>query len=162
MALSAVVAGLNAFEPVKGRSQVRPLRREGRALTLVDDTYNANPDSVRAAIEVLAALPAPRWLVLGDMGEVGDQGPGSSTPRWAPWRASRGIEQVWCVGSLARHAAQAGGHGARHFNDMASLLAHLGEAAAFESVLVKGSRFMKMEQVVAALQAAGTEGASCC
>lgn len=73
--LEAVARGLEAFEPVKGRSQVKALQRGGRAVTLVDDSYNANPDSVRAAIDVLATLPGPRWLVLGDMGEVGDQGP---------------------------------------------------------------------------------------
>jgi UDP-N-acetylmuramoyl-tripeptide--D-alanyl-D-alanine ligase len=73
--LEAVARGLEAFEPVKGRSQVKALQRGGRTVTLVDDSYNANPDSVRAAIDVLATLPGPRWLVLGDMGEVGDQGP---------------------------------------------------------------------------------------
>ena len=60
---------------MRGRSQAKRIARAGADVTLVDDTYNANPDSVRAAIDVLAALPAPRWLVLGDMGEVGDQGP---------------------------------------------------------------------------------------
>jgi hypothetical protein len=75
IALADVVRGLEAFAPVKGRSQLKSLRRGGRAIPLVDDTYNANPDSVRAAIDVLAGLPAPRWLLLGDMGEVGDQGP---------------------------------------------------------------------------------------
>ena len=156
--LSAVVAGLSAFEPVKGRSQVRPLQRQGRALTLIDDTYNANPDSVRAAIDVLAALPAPRWLVLGDMGEVGDQGPAFHTEVGAHARAS-GIETVWCAGSLAMHAAQAAG--GRHFDTVAALVAALAEAPAFASVLVKGSRFMKMEQVVAALQAAGQANKEC-
>ncbi|MEO8124770.1 MAG: UDP-N-acetylmuramoyl-tripeptide--D-alanyl-D-alanine ligase, partial [Burkholderiales bacterium] len=73
--LDAVRAGLEAFTPVKGRSQVQRIVFGSCDATLVDDSYNANPDSVRAAIDVLAALPAPRWLVLGDMGEVGDQGP---------------------------------------------------------------------------------------
>ena len=74
--LDAIVRGLEASRAVRGRSQAEARRARGsRASTLVDDTYNANPDSVRAAIDVLAALPAPRWLVLGDMGEVGDQGP---------------------------------------------------------------------------------------
>ncbi len=68
--------GLSAFEPVKGRSRALQLQWQGRPLTVVDDSYNANPDSVRAAIEVLRELPAPRVLVLGDMGEVGDQGRG--------------------------------------------------------------------------------------
>jgi UDP-N-acetylmuramoyl-tripeptide--D-alanyl-D-alanine ligase len=64
-----------AFEPVKGRSRALVLHHRQSDITLVDDTYNANPDSVRAAIDVLAELPAPRLMVLGDMGEVGNQGP---------------------------------------------------------------------------------------
>ncbi|MBQ0958217.1 UDP-N-acetylmuramoyl-tripeptide--D-alanyl-D-alanine ligase [Ideonella sp. 4Y11] len=158
--LAAVRDGLAAFEPVKGRSQVKPLARGGRALTLIDDTYNANPDSVRAAIDVLAALPAPRWLLLGDMGEVGDQGPAFHAEVGA-YARERGIETVWCAGTLAADAARAAG--GRHFADVPQLLAALNEAPAFASVLVKGSRFMQMERVVAALQAAGAaqEGACC-
>ena len=76
MSLPVIVKGLESFEPVKGRSKSCEWQVEGHAFTLVDDTYNANPDSVRAAIEVLAELPAPRLLVLGDMGEVGLQGTG--------------------------------------------------------------------------------------
>jgi UDP-N-acetylmuramoyl-tripeptide--D-alanyl-D-alanine ligase len=77
-----------------GRSQLRSLQLAGRAAALVDDSYNANPDSVRAAIDVLAGLPGPRWLVLGDMGEVGDQGPAFHAEVGAYARA-RGIEHVW-------------------------------------------------------------------
>jgi len=161
IALPHVVSGLNDFEPVKGRSQVRPLTRHGKALTLIDDSYNANPDSVRAAIDVLAALPAPRWLLLGDMGEVGDQGPAFHAEVGEHARAV-GIEQVWCLGTLARHAADAFGAHARHFDNMATLLAQLPGVPAYQSVLVKGSRFMKMEQVVAALQAPGPEVGTCC
>ena len=89
--LEAVVRGLQAFEPVKGRSQLKRLVRGGIEITLVDDSYNANPDSVRAAIDVLAALPGPRWLVLGDMGEVGDQGPAFHIEVGA-YAKQRGIE----------------------------------------------------------------------
>jgi UDP-N-acetylmuramoyl-tripeptide--D-alanyl-D-alanine ligase len=153
--LEAVQRGLAAFNPVSGRSQVRPLVLEGQARTLIDDSYNANPDSVRAAIEVLAELPGPRWLVLGDMGEVGDQGPAFHAEAGL-LAAERGLEQVWCVGALAHHAATACGARARHFSRVADLLAALaqGDRPEFGSVLIKGSRFMKMEQVVAALQAA--------
>jgi UDP-N-acetylmuramoyl-tripeptide--D-alanyl-D-alanine ligase len=73
--LDAIARGLERFAPVKGRSRALACARCGACITVVDDTYNANPDSVRAAIDVLAALPGPRLLVLGDMGEVGDQGP---------------------------------------------------------------------------------------
>ena len=78
--------------------------RRGAALTLVDDSYNANPDSVRAAIDVLAALAGPRWLVLGDMGEVGEQGPAFHAEVGA-YARQRGIEQLWTVGALCVHAA---------------------------------------------------------
>jgi UDP-N-acetylmuramoyl-tripeptide--D-alanyl-D-alanine ligase len=158
VALADIVRGLEAFEPVKGRSQVKSLVRDGRARTLVDDTYNANPDSVRAAIDVLAGLPGPRWLVLGDMGEVGDQGPAFHAEIGA-YAAARGIEAFWCAGALCVHAASAYGGGARHFADTGALLAALASGDArhapppFESALVKGSRFMAMERVVAQLLA---------
>ena len=74
---AAMAQGLDAFRPVRGRSRTVLLRRGARTVTLIDDSYNANPDSVRAVIDVLAELPGPRLLVLGDMGEVGDQGPAS-------------------------------------------------------------------------------------
>lgn len=143
--LAAVAAGLSAFRPVKGRSQAQTLRIGGRTVTLVDDSYNANPDSVRAAIEVLASLPGPRWLLLGDMGEVGTQGPVFHAEVGA-YARERGIEQVWAVGMLCAHA---GAH--RHFNDAPALLAALSSAGAVPaaaSVLIKGSRFMQMDRVV--------------
>jgi UDP-N-acetylmuramoyl-tripeptide--D-alanyl-D-alanine ligase len=144
--LPAIAAGLAAFAPVAGRSQLHALQHAGRALTLVDDSYNANPDSVLAAIEVLAGLPGPRWLLLGDMGEVGSQGPRFHAEVGAAARA-RGIEHFWAAGALCAHAGAG-----RHFDTVAALLAALpaGRPQA-ASVLVKGSRFMKMEQVVIAL-----------
>jgi UDP-N-acetylmuramoyl-tripeptide--D-alanyl-D-alanine ligase len=145
--LDAIARGIERFAPVKGRSQVKRLQRAGRDVTLVDDTYNANPDSVRAAIDVLAALPAPRWLVLGDMGEVGT------------YAAERGIEHLWTAGTLATHASAAFA-GARHFVDVAALVAALDQSPPAASVVVKGSRFMKMEQVVAELMSAGGAHAS--
>jgi UDP-N-acetylmuramoyl-tripeptide--D-alanyl-D-alanine ligase len=156
IALTDVVLGLEAFAPVKGRSQLKSLKRDGRTIPLVDDTYNANPDSVRAAIDVLAGLPAPRWLLLGDMGEVGDQGPAFHQEIGA-YAQARGIDAFWCAGTLCAHAARAYGPGARHFADTPALLAALGDSRAAEpalaSVLVKGSRFMGMERVVALLVA---------
>ena len=162
IALGDIVRGLEAFAPVKGRSQLKSLKRGGRAIPLVDDTYNANPDSVRAAIDVLAGLPAPRWLLLGDMGEVGDQGPAFHEEIGA-YAKQRGIDAFWCAGTLCTHAAQAYGAGARHFADTPALLAALGESTAaeppFASVLAKGSRFMGMERVVALLQSHDEGGA---
>jgi UDP-N-acetylmuramoyl-tripeptide--D-alanyl-D-alanine ligase len=162
IALADVVRGLEAFAPVKGRSQLKSLRRAGRAVPLVDDTYNANPDSVRAAIDVLAGLPAPHWLLLGDMGEVGDQGPAFHEEVGA-YAKARGITEFWCAGDLCAHAAAAYGAGARHFADTPALLAALADATAeppFGAVLVKGSRFMAMERVVALLVShdGGNEG----
>ena len=148
--LSAIAAGLTAFAPVKGRSRALPLMLDGRALILIDDSYNANPDSVRAAIDVLAELPAPRLLVLGDMGEVGDRGPEFHT-EIGVHALQRGIDQLVCTGDLTRHAAQAF-PGARHHVEFEALLADVQRAVpGCASVLVKGSRFMKMERVVDAL-----------
>lgn len=150
VSLDAIRAGLQAFEAVKGRSRAFSVALAGRRVTVVDDTYNANPDSVRAAIEVLAELPAPRLLVLGDMGEVGDQGPSFHAEMGALAR-DRGLEQVFTLGNQSVHAARQCA-GARHFEDMPALLAAVrGAAPGVSSILVKGSRFMKMERVVEAI-----------
>ena len=152
--LAQVTEGLNHFEPVKGRSRAFELFCQGRTITVVDDTYNANPDSVRAAIDVLAELPQPRVLVLGDMGEVGDQGP-AFHQEVGVHAMHCGIEHILCLGELAAHSAQAGGPHAQHFADMDSLKACVQALLPRAgSVLVKGSRFMKMERVVDALTAA--------
>jgi len=148
--LDAIRRGLEAFAPVKGRTQVKRLARAGGDATLIDDSYNANPDSVRAAIEVLASLPGPRWLILGDMGEVGDQGPAFHREVGA-YAAARGIDALWTLGDACTYAAEAYGAAARHFESMPALLVALAQPPAFNAVVVKGSRFMKMEQVVAAL-----------
>jgi UDP-N-acetylmuramoyl-tripeptide--D-alanyl-D-alanine ligase len=150
VALSDVVQGLQAFEPVKGRSRALTVQQGGRVLSLVDDTYNANPDSVRAAIDVLAELPAPRLMVLGDMGEVGHQGPQFHAEVGA-YAAERGIDVLFTLGDLCAEAAKAFGAG-RHFDNMADLCkAVLTQVMDSQSVLVKGSRAMKMEQVVDAV-----------
>ncbi|MFM6996219.1 MAG: UDP-N-acetylmuramoyl-tripeptide--D-alanyl-D-alanine ligase [Limnohabitans sp.] len=145
--VAAIEAGLTAFAPVRGRSRALRL---GAHRTLVDDTYNANPDSVRAAIDVLAELPGPRLLVLGDMGEVGAQGPQYHTEVGA-YAQARGVEALWGLGELAAHAVAAHPAGVHH-PDAAALLQRVQDGAlAYASVLVKGSRFMKMERIVQAL-----------
>ena len=160
--LAAIGAGLTAFRPVKGRSRSAALQFPGRSVALVDDTYNANPDSVQAAIAVLAELPAPRVLVLGDMGEVGSQGPEFHAEVGAAARAA-GIEHVLVYGALMQHAAAACGDTGRHFSDKAALIeAVLALRPQMGSVLVKGSRSMKMEEVVQALESAQEGGAACC
>ncbi len=149
--LQDIAAGLQAFEPVTGRSRAVLVHAPSGQITLVDDTYNANPDSVRAAIDVLTELPAPRLLVLGDMGEVGQQGPEFHAEVGA-YVAECGIEAFYTLGDLCLHAGRAFG-AARHFQDMDSLLAAVRHNAThFQSMLVKGSRFMKMERVVEAVQ----------
>lgn len=149
--LSAIAQGLTAFAPVKGRSRAFSVASGNRQITVVDDSYNANPDSMQAAIEVLAELPGPRLLVMGDMGEVGDQGPQFHAEAGAHAQA-RGIEQLFTLGAQSAHAAAAFGAGP-HFDNMALLQAAVRAALpTVGSLLIKGSRFMKMEQVLAALE----------
>ncbi len=155
--LTAIQRGLEGFEPVKGRSQMKTAMLRGVCIALVDDSYNANPDSVRAAIDVLASMQAPRLLLLGDMGEVGDRGPAFHAEVGA-YARERGVEHLWCVGAMSGEAARAFGPTARHFAEVPALIAAREELPAAASVLVKGSRFMQMERVVQALQ----ETRQCC
>jgi UDP-N-acetylmuramoyl-tripeptide--D-alanyl-D-alanine ligase len=140
---AAIGAGLSAFRPYSGRLQVK--QAQGGA-TLIDDTYNANPDSVRAAIDVLASCPAPTVLVLGDMGEVGEQGAEFHREVGA-YARDKGIGSLLALGEATRAAVQAFGAGGRHFERVEDLVC----GVSGRSILVKGSRFMKMERVVAAL-----------
>jgi UDP-N-acetylmuramoyl-tripeptide--D-alanyl-D-alanine ligase len=152
--VDAIVRGLEAFAPVSGRLQ---RKQAANGATVIDDTYNANPDSVRAAIDVLAGYPSPRILVLGDMGEVGTQGPEFHQEIGA-YAASRGIDTVLATGDLARHMAASG---AQHYEQFDELLAALDQQLGSKSdatVLVKGSRFMKMERVVQHLIATTNTG----
>ena len=148
----AIEQGLATFVPVKGRSRAQVIQVGAHRCTLVDDTYNANPDSVRAAIDVLADLPGPRLLVLGDMGEVGHQGPQFHTEA-GRYAKARGIEHLKTLGELAA-CASAVFDGAQHYPSMESLVqAVQSELPRTASVLVKGSRFMRMERVTEALHA---------
>ena len=152
--VAAIAQGLRDFTPVKGRSRAFSVSVAGRDITVVDDTYNANPDSMHAAIQVLAELPGPQLLVMGDMGEVGDQGPQFHAEAGALAREA-GIPTMFALGAQSVHAVSAYGDGAGHFNDMSALQdAVRNVLPAVGSVLVKGSRFMKMEQVVDAISAA--------
>jgi UDP-N-acetylmuramoyl-tripeptide--D-alanyl-D-alanine ligase len=159
VSLADIGRGLDAFEPVGGRSRALSVPLADRTLTLIDDSYNANPDSVVAAIRVLAELPAPRCLVLGDMGEVGEQGLAFHLEVLRQAQAS-GIEAVHCAGDWMRQAVDAlraaGEPVPAHWADVQALATELAERVpsdAVRSVLVKGSRFMRMERVVQALQA---------
>ena len=152
----AIVRGLARFRPANGR--LRRLEARGGA-ALIDDSYNANPDSVRAAIDVLAALPAPRVLVLGDMGEVGADGPRFHR-EVGDYARERGIGHLLVLGEATRDSVAAFGEGGEHFEDADALIARAaGLAVSPATLLVKGSRFMQMERVVAALAATAlTEG----
>lgn len=140
----AIVRGLQSFAPVGGRLQKKTA---ACGATVIDDTYNANPDSVRAAIDVLARCGAPRILVLGDMGEVGTQGKQFHEEIGA-YAREQGIDAVLATGDLARHLVASG---AQHYEQFDELLAALDKKLGGNTnatVLVKGSRFMKMERVV--------------
>jgi len=148
--LEAIVRGMESFRPVSGRSRLLTWQHGHERVVLVDDSYNANPDSVRAAIDLLMGLPGPHWLVLGDMGEVGTQGPEFHTEVGA-YAKARGVEHLWLAGAACLHTARAYGSNARHFAGTPELMAALHEAPRCASGLIKGSRFMAMERVVHAL-----------
>ena len=149
----AIAAGLNAWRPVAGRG----VKLRIKDCDVIDDTYNANPDSVRAAIDLLAAAPVPRVLVLVDMGEVGVRGPEFHREMGLYARA-RGIDSLFATGPLMRETVQAFGANAAHFDDIGALIDALRQSLrAGATVLVKGSRFMQMERVVQALSAQQTE-----
>ncbi len=153
--LSSVQRGLEAFRPVKGR--LSAVHAMSGAL-VIDDTYNANPDSVRAAIDVLAHAPGAKWLVLGDMGEVGAQGPVFHQEIGA-YAKERGVERLYATGSLTRESASAFGEGAEHVATVDELARRVQQSAtAGVTLLVKGSRSMRMERVVAALTGQALRG----
>ena len=146
--LAAVVAGLEGFAGLKGRLQ----RRQGRAGAVVlDDTYNANPDSVRAGIDVLAATIGRKVLVLGDMGEIGEAS-GQYHDEIGGYAKSQGVDRLLAFGDASQQAVRNFGEGARHFCDIEKLIAAVNKQLGPETtVLVKGSRFMKMERVADAI-----------
>ncbi|HUL41279.1 MAG TPA: UDP-N-acetylmuramoyl-tripeptide--D-alanyl-D-alanine ligase [Burkholderiales bacterium] len=146
----AISAGLSAFAGVKGRLQ----RKRGKSgALLIDDTYNANPESVRAAVDVLSAEAGKKVLVLGDMGELGTQGP-ALHEEIGTQAKDAGIDVLYTLGELAAGAALQFGKGGRHFTQIEELLAEVEKLLAPDvAVLVKGSRFMRMERIVERLAA---------
>ncbi len=144
----AIAAGLASVQPVAGRLQSRS--GIGGA-HIIDDTYNANPSSLAAALDTLAALPGKKLLVLGDMAELGDE-----ADAWHGWagKAARaaGVVALFAVGNLARLAAESFGDGAYHLTDSQALVrALLPRLRPDMNVLVKGSRCMAMERIVTEL-----------
>ena len=150
--MAQIVAGLAAAEPVQGRLVAH---RWGAHATVVDDSYNANPGSVAAAIDTLAAGPAEGWLVLGDMRELGDDAAGMHAEVGRRAR-SAGLRRLFALGPLSASAADAFGEGGSIHADHASLAGALREALIAHAptpvrVLVKGSRGSAMDRIVAAL-----------
>ena len=153
--LADIKTELERFTGVPGRLQVKAGIGDSRVL---DDTYNANPGSLRAGIEVLTGLDGRHWLVLGDMGELGSE---SRALHYEMGESAReaGVERLYALGPLSRETVAGFGEGARHFEDHDSLIHCLQqEMQADVTVLVKGSRAMKMERVVAAIS---REAATC-
>ncbi|MEO8671512.1 MAG: UDP-N-acetylmuramoyl-tripeptide--D-alanyl-D-alanine ligase [Tahibacter sp.] len=146
--LSVIRDGLEAAEPVGGRLVAT---RVAAGWTLIDDSYNANPASTAAAIQVLMLGDRPGWLVLGDMRELGPDAPRLHAEIGHLARQS-GVARLYTVGSLAQAASEAYGSGSRHFSDQDSLLRALADdLAPGIRCLVKGSRSSAMDRIVAAL-----------
>lgn len=146
---ASIVAGLYGFTGMPGRLQ----KKDGlNHATLIDDTYNASPDSVRVALAVLAQMSGRKILIIGDMGELGADASAFHDAIGQQARTA-GVEKLLALGEQSAHAVTAFGAGAKHFTDMRALLAQaehdLDETTV---VLVKGSRFMQMERVVEQLQ----------
>ena len=148
VSLGTVAEALSRYQGVKSRLA----RKAGRCGAMViDDSYNANPDSMRAAIDVLAAQTGRRVLVVGDMGEVGPAGP-AYHEEIGGYARQRGIDRLLALGTLAAACAHGFGAAASHHGTVDELLEALHpELAAGVTVLVKGSRFMRMERVVASI-----------
>ena len=164
VSLEKIKQGLEAFVPVSGRMQAKHVDAN---YTLIDDSYNANPDSVRAAIDALKQSGNSSWLILGDMGEVGNQGPEFHREVGA-YAASQGVDKLFALGEQCQFAiagfddlkkSLSPSASARHFADMDQLIAQLRNELQGQvthgnrhlNILVKGSRFMRMERVVQAL-----------
>lgn len=154
--LDDIARGLGGMRPVAGRLQ---FKRAASGAWIIDDSYNANPSSVQAGIEVLGQLEGRRWLVFADMAELGSYATGSHRQVGA-WARAAGIERLFATGTAAQLAVETFGPGASWFADTDSLTAGLraelsrvesGFSAAEVRMLVKGSRFNRLENVVAAL-----------
>jgi len=151
MELSEIASGIETYKPLKGRMNVHELG----TISVIDDTYNANPTSTKASLDVLKMCSGRRVAILGDMRELGEAAPQmhEDVGRYA---ASLGIERILCVGTESRHmfdgAEAAAPNHAQYFETQEALLPSLsGLVQAGDVILVKASRGMKMEQTVEAL-----------
>ena len=150
MDIAVIAAGLEAMQAVPGRLQLKTGVGGSR---IIDDTYNANPASMKAALDVLQAFSGRHYLALGDMGELGEDEKALHTQTGEQARAS-GVQRLYTLGSLSRAAATAFGDEAQSFDTHSSMIDRLREdLAADVTLLVKGSRRMQMEKIVHALSA---------
>jgi UDP-N-acetylmuramoyl-tripeptide--D-alanyl-D-alanine ligase len=146
--LADIAGGLGRFRPVSGRLQMKPGMRGSR---IIDDSYNANPSSVRAGLEVLRSLGGAAWLVLGDMAELGATS-AESHAQLGRHARDCGILRLFAIGTQSALAAAAFGGGAECFDDTDALIRRLqAELSGGVTVLVKGSRVNRLERVVLAL-----------
>jgi UDP-N-acetylmuramoyl-tripeptide--D-alanyl-D-alanine ligase len=146
--LIEIQQGLQNMQAVKGRLQITKVNN----ITLIDDTYNANPASLNAALAILNKHPAPAWLVLGDMNELGSQ---SANFHKEAGKLARkmGVERLWAIGELSNYAVEGFGEGGRHFDNHQELIKSLRNKLSSQiTILIKGSRGMQMETVVKVLQ----------
>jgi UDP-N-acetylmuramoyl-tripeptide--D-alanyl-D-alanine ligase len=151
----AIQAGLAGFRGVPGRQQ----RREGaNGVTVIDDTYTANPESMKAAIAVLAREPGRRVFAMGDMGELGEDAPAMHAEVGA-YAKVMGIDRLLAVGKDSEQAVKAFGAEGRHFDTVEALAEEAARERAPATILVKGSRFMRMERVADALSKGGADAA---
>jgi UDP-N-acetylmuramoyl-tripeptide--D-alanyl-D-alanine ligase len=150
--LEDVRDGLRTMNNVAGRLQVKQLTNQ---VKILDDTYNANVASVRAAIDLLSSFAGRKLLVLGDMGELGEKA-SYYHQQVGEYAQEKGISQLYSLGVLSQYASQVFAGQGQHFTDLRALTQAINADLADEqcdiNILVKGSRSAKMELVVQALE----------
>jgi UDP-N-acetylmuramoyl-tripeptide--D-alanyl-D-alanine ligase len=145
ISLQNIAEGLSGFAGAKGRLQQKQGQFDAQ---VIDDTYNANPASMKAAVDVLSAREGKRFMVMGDMGELGADA-GLMHAEIGSYAKQSGIDALFVLGDLSQETVKAFGSGAQHFENAESLSdAVLNRMDKLTTVLVKGSRFMRMERVV--------------
>ncbi len=152
--VSNIAAGLEKFVGVSGRMQ---LQYGIKGSKVIDDSYNANPGSVKSAIDVLSRIDGNKWLVLGDMAELGDDAE-KLHAHIAEYAVSSKIDRLLCIGEHGKTAVRCFGEGAQHFSSRQDLLDYCRQHVSSQDViLVKGSRSAQMEKVAGQLLAAEGE-----
>ena len=150
--LEHIAKGLGDFRAVSGRLQLKLGARDSR---IIDDSYNANPSSVRAGLEVLRSMSGATWLVLGDMAELGEH-TSDSHAHMGAYARDCGVKRLFAIGPQSSRAAETFGSGAEWFSDVDALIRRLqAELSPGVTVLVKGSRINRLERVVEALTGGG-------